>query len=85
MTMAAGAVANLQTTREAVRTARAVMEHTTHTLLAGEQADAFAGEMGIPSGNLSTEVSLDRWRQWCARGAANIACQQGWLAYVPKA
>ena len=62
--MAAGAVANLQQTRQAVSTARAVMEHTTHSLLAGGQADTFAAEMGFGPQNLSTDDSLRKWADW---------------------
>ena len=64
--MAAGAVANLQHTRQAVSAARAVLEHTTHTLLSGGQADAFAAGMGFTPRNLSTEESLASWHRWWA-------------------
>ena len=62
--MAASAVANLQHTRQAVSAARAVMDHTTHSLLAGGQADAFAAGMGFTPRNLSTDDSLRSWRRW---------------------
>lgn len=62
--MAAGAVAALQTTRQAVSAARLVMQHSSHTLLAGAAADAFAQEMGLPRSNLSTAHSIAEHRKW---------------------
>ena len=43
----AGSVACLRGVREAVSVARGVMEHTSHTLLAGEKATAFARMLGF--------------------------------------
>ena len=62
--MAAGAVANLQATREAIRTARAVMDHTSHTILSGGQADAFAHEMGIPPADTASPASIKTAQEW---------------------
>ena len=62
--MAAGAVAALQSTRQAVAAARLVLLHSTHTLLAGAQADDFATEMGLRPSNLSTEHSLSDFANW---------------------
>jgi isoaspartyl peptidase/L-asparaginase-like protein (Ntn-hydrolase superfamily) len=50
--LAAGAVAVIRRARNPVKVARAVMERTTHVLLAGAGADAFAEEIGadlVPS------------------------------------
>ncbi len=62
--MAAGAVAALQATRRAISAARLAMRHSSHTLLAGPAADAFAAEMGLRPANLSTAHSLEQHRQW---------------------
>ena len=62
--MEAGAVANLQHVRDAVSTARLVMQYTSHTLLSGEQADAFAAEMGKKLFNLSTAGSFRNFKIW---------------------
>ena len=43
----AGAVAGVTTVRNAVRLARAVMDHTPHVMLIGEGAEAFARERGL--------------------------------------
>ena len=40
-----GAIANLQRVRQAISTARRVLENTQHTLLAGLEATQFALEM----------------------------------------
>jgi N4-(beta-N-acetylglucosaminyl)-L-asparaginase len=62
--MAAGAVAALQATRQAATAARLVMQHSSHTLLAGPAADAFAREMGLPAANLSTPLTAAQHRSW---------------------
>jgi len=60
----AGAVAGLRRIRLAALTARLVMEHTSHTLLAGDLATQFALEMGLRESNLSSAHSMDAWRRW---------------------
>ena len=62
--MAAGAVAALQATRQAATAARLVMHHSSHTLLAGPAADKFAQEMGLPAANLSTSRTAAQQRTW---------------------
>lgn len=62
--MEAGAVAALGSVRGAIAAARLVMEHTSHTLLVGAAADAFAMEMGLPMGYLSTPASLKETAVW---------------------
>ncbi|KAK9807970.1 hypothetical protein WJX73_008598 [Symbiochloris irregularis] len=69
-TMRAGAVANLQKVKKAISTARLVLEHTTHTLLSGQQADAFAAEMGEELSDLSTPGSTTQHQTWL-----NASCQ----------
>lgn len=60
----AGAVAGLRRIKQAARTARLVMEHTSHTLLAGDLATRFALEMGLQESNLSSAHSLHAWHSW---------------------
>lgn len=62
--MEAGAVAALGSVRGAIVAAKLVMVHTSHTLLAGTAADAFAKEMGLPTKNLSTPASLEAAAAW---------------------
>lgn len=65
--MRAGAVANLRRCRHAARAARLVLDRTTHSLLAGEQADRFAGEMGLPlEPSLADDWSRQAFASWCA-------------------
>lgn len=61
-----GAVGALRNVKGAIGVARAVMDHTKHTLLVGDQATAFALRMGFPLSNLSTPASTQQWRQWLA-------------------
>ena len=65
-TMDVGAVADLRRVKDAARAARLVLEHTSHTLLAGDQATQFALEMGLQETNLTTAHSHDMWTQWQA-------------------
>jgi N4-(beta-N-acetylglucosaminyl)-L-asparaginase len=62
--MRAGAVAGLRRIRRAATAARLVLEHSRHTLLAGDQAAAFAAGMGLEEGSLSTEESRRVWQDW---------------------
>lgn len=62
--MNVGSVCNLRHVKDAIATARAVMDHTTHTTLSGLQATAFALEMGMKLTNLSTRASSDAYYSW---------------------
>lgn len=62
--MKSGAVAALRRVKNAIGVARAVLEHTTHTLLAGDLATAFAVENGFKEEDLTTEASEERCRAW---------------------
>ncbi|KAI1662013.1 asparaginase-domain-containing protein [Daldinia decipiens] len=64
--MKSGAVAALRRVREAISVARAVLEHTTHTLLAGDFATDFAVSNGFTVQNLTTENSAASCEQWKA-------------------
>ncbi|KAI1100325.1 asparaginase-domain-containing protein [Jackrogersella minutella] len=65
-TMKSGAVAALRRVKEAISVARAVLEHTTHTLLAGDFATDFAVQNGFTAQNLTTEASAASCEQWRA-------------------
>ena len=47
-----------------MRVARAVLDHTTHTLLVGEKATQFAVKMGFKEESLSTGHSMEMWQEW---------------------
>jgi len=59
-----GAVGDLRRIKSAISVARFVMEHTQHTLLAGESATAFAVQMGFKETNLSTPQSVKIYTDW---------------------
>ncbi|CAL8354623.1 unnamed protein product [Merluccius merluccius] len=63
-TMEVGAVADLRRVKNAIGVARAVMEHTHHTLLVGESASVFAEDMGFPAEDLTTNTSMDIFTRW---------------------
>ncbi|KAH7323021.1 asparaginase [Stachybotrys elegans] len=62
--MKSGAVAGLRRVKNAIAVARHVLDHTTHTLLAGDLATEFAVQSGFPAENLTTDASADRCRAW---------------------
>jgi L-asparaginase / beta-aspartyl-peptidase len=59
----AGAVAGVRSTRNPIRLAREVMDHSAHVLLAGAGADAFARERGVEAADPSWFETPDRRRQ----------------------
>lgn len=63
-TMEVGAVADLRRIKNAIGVARAVMEHTEHTLLVGESASVFAENMGFVAEDLTTNNSVNIFSQW---------------------
>lgn len=65
-TMNVGAVGALRHCKEAIRTARRVLENTQHSLLVGLQASQFALEMAVPLDNLTTDRSHSVWHKWYA-------------------
>lgn len=60
----AGAVAGVQRVRNPILLARAVMEHSSHVMLIGEGAEAFAKEQGIPLVDPSYFRTDERWQQF---------------------
>lgn len=63
-----GAVGALRRVKNAISVARAVMEHTTHTFLVGDQATQFAIGMGFKEESLSTNHSKKMWTDWRQKG-----------------
>ncbi|KAM7188076.1 Nucleophile aminohydrolase [Rhypophila sp. PSN 637] len=63
-TMNSGAVAGLRRIRDAISVARHVLEHTSHSLLVGDQATKFAVENGFAEEDLSTPESRERCEAW---------------------
>lgn len=68
-----GGVASVRHTLHAISLARLVMERTKHFLLAGEAADAFARQQGIPSTNLLTDDAIAAWKKWQSQRRADQA------------
>lgn len=60
----AGSVCNLHEIKNPISVARAVMEKTHHTTLAGEGALQFAIEAGFDRTQLLTPQSLEAWIKW---------------------
>ncbi|XP_048384203.1 N(4)-(Beta-N-acetylglucosaminyl)-L-asparaginase-like [Stegostoma tigrinum] len=63
-TMEVGGVGQLRRIKSAIRVARAVMDHTSHSLLVGESASEFAQNMGFLSEDLTTNISLSMHTKW---------------------
>ncbi|KAI1078793.1 nucleophile aminohydrolase [Whalleya microplaca] len=67
-TMKSGAVAAIRCIKSAISVARAVLEHTTHTMLAGDFATDFAITNNFVVENLTTKDSAASCAQWKADG-----------------
>lgn len=61
-TLAAGAVAGVTTTRHPISAARAVIDGSTHVLLGGEGADAFARSQGLEQVDPVYFFTETRWK-----------------------
>lgn len=61
-----GSVAGVARHLAVARMARAVMERTSHVMLVGEGADAFADSVGIPPENLLSDGARAAWEEWKA-------------------
>ncbi|KAI0595182.1 asparaginase-domain-containing protein [Biscogniauxia sp. FL1348] len=66
--MKSGSVAALRRVKDAISVARAVMEHSTHSMLAGELATDFAISNGFVAQNLTTADSAASCEAWRAAG-----------------
>ncbi|MBW7936415.1 MAG: isoaspartyl peptidase/L-asparaginase, partial [Flavobacteriales bacterium] len=64
LTSKAGAVAGVQTIRNPIEGARAVMEKTEHVMLEGEGADRFAKEIGLKTEDETYFYDENRWQQF---------------------
>jgi len=60
-TLAAGAVAGVTRIKNPILLARLVMEHSSHVLLAGSGAEAFAAEQGVEMVDPAYFFTQDRW------------------------
>ena len=69
-TLRAGAVAGVQTVRNPISAARAVLERSAHVLLTGAGADQFAAEMGLETAPPEWFRTEERWQQFQALQAA---------------
>lgn len=76
-TMKSGAVAGLRRVRDAISVARAVLDRTSHTLLAGDLATAFAVQNGFREESLQTDTTRARCAAWRA-----AACQPNYRLNV---
>ncbi|KAI1814235.1 asparaginase-domain-containing protein [Poronia punctata] len=76
-TMNSGSVAGLRRIKNAISVARAVMEHTSHTMLAGDLATEFAISNGFVAENLTTEASAAKCAAWRAE-----SCQPNYRVNV---
>lgn len=59
-----GAVAGLRRVKGAISVAKAVMQHTKHSLLAGDLATEFALKLGFKEETLTTPQSTQMWQSW---------------------
>src|SRR5438874_3430530 len=64
----AGAVGGVHDIKNVSLLARAVMEHTGHVMLVGDNATKFGVEIGFPRENLLTEASRKMWLLWKESG-----------------
>lgn len=80
-TKRAGAVACLEGIATPSLVARAVMDHTDHVLLVGDDALRFARRMGFTEQNLLTEKSRLAWLRW----KENPSAPGNWLDTRPAA
>jgi len=78
-TLNVGSVVGLRRVKDAVGVARAVLEHTSHSMLAGESATNFAVQMGFTEERLETEHSDSLHGNWKSNN-----CQPNyWLDVSP--
>ncbi|CEG40840.1 n-(beta-n-acetylglucosaminyl)-l [Plasmopara halstedii] len=78
-TMEMGAVAQLRRIKPAIKVARAVMEHSSHSILAGDGALAFAKMMGFEETTLDTQYSQALHQEWLKK-----KCQPNYFRNVQE-
>lgn len=74
-TMNVGSVGALRNVRSAAKAARLVLDYTQETLLVGDQATAFAVQMGLKYETLETPESREMYENW-----RNASCQPNYWA-----
>lgn len=77
LTRDVGAVGDLRDIKNAIGVARAVMEHTSHTLMAGTAARDFAIMMGFQNASLETPHSTGLYDAW-----VKASCQPNYFRNV---
>src|SRR5687768_17233204 len=78
-TRRAGSVAALEGIATPSLVAKAVMDHTDHIMLVGDDAKRFALQMGFREQELLTEKSRQRWLRWKQSPSVN-----NWIDTRPK-
>lgn len=73
-TLDVGSVGDLRRVKNAIGVARAVLEHSTQTLLVGDGASAFASMMGFPQQSLTTPHSQAIYEEWLAASCQPNVC-----------
>ncbi|KPM03956.1 Asparaginase-like protein [Sarcoptes scabiei] len=54
----------LRDVKNVIGVAKALLEHSSHTMLVGDQATEFAIQMGFQRENISSKWSIDQYEQW---------------------
>jgi beta-aspartyl-peptidase (threonine type) len=70
-TLAAGSVADVQSTRHPIALARAIMEHTAYVMMVGPGADTFARAQGLEQQPPSFFFTESRWQEFVSVMRAN--------------
>lgn len=79
-TMDVGSVGYIKQFRSAISIARHVMDYTTHTLLVGEGAEAFARMIGFPTTHATTKNTVEEYKSW-----VNAKCQPNYYKNIKEA
>lgn len=79
----AGAIAEVETIRNPVTAAKAVMEHSKHVLLASQGAEKFAKEQGLEIVEPSYFFDQERYDQWVATKDKDVNTWAGDTIPVP--
>ena len=79
-TKRAGSVACLEDIATPSLVAKAILEHTDHIMLVGDDAKRFAIQMGFRTQNLLTEESRQMWHRWRSR----LNASDPWLDVPPS-
>ena len=77
----AGSVACLEDIATPSLVAKAIMDHTDHIMLVGDDARRFALQMGFTPQNLLTEETRQMWHRWRSR----LNNDDNWLDVPPSA